>query len=60
MNTLFTDIHAAIDEGHFIQKDLKKTCYLVTDQLNQLHVITEDQYKRPKWHAHRVLEIFHH
>jgi len=60
MNTLFTDIGAAVDEGHFIQKELGKTCYIVIDEQDLLHVITHDQYKRPKWQAHRVLEIFHH
>lgn len=59
MNTLFTSVEAAIEEAHFIQHELNKTAYIVTDVQDQLHVITADQYARDKWAAHRVLEIFH-
>lgn len=59
MNTLFTDIEAAVEEGDFIQNQLKKTAYLVLDEEDNMHVITEDQYKRPRWSDVRVLEIFH-
>jgi hypothetical protein len=56
--TLFTDIAAAIEEGDFIQNTLNKVAYLVCDDNNDLHVITEDQYARPKWETTKVLEIF--
>ena len=59
MNTLFTDVTAAVEEGHFIQMDLKKTCLLVCDDDDNMYVITEDQYALEKWKCHRVLEIFH-
>ena len=58
MNTLFTDVHAAVEEGHFIQKDLRKTCFIVVDDDNNLHVITADQYARRKWETTRVIEKF--
>lgn len=59
MNTLFTDFEAAVEEAHFIQMDLGKTCLLVTDEDDNMYVITDDQYELPKWKCHRVLEIFH-
>jgi hypothetical protein len=59
MNTLFTDHLAAVEEGDFIQNDLKKTALLVVDKDNNMHVITEDQYSSKKWKETRVLEIFH-
>ena len=59
MSTPFTDIEAAIKEGHFIQHELKKTAYLVCNDERDLFVITDDQYRREKWNGHTVLEIFH-
>ena len=59
MTTPFTDVSAAVEEGHFIQHELKKTCYLVCNDDRELFVITDDQYRRDKWSAHTVIEIFH-
>lgn len=59
MNTLFTDHLAAVEEGDFIQNNLNKTAYLVVDDNNDMFVITEDQYQRPRWSECRVLELFH-
>lgn len=59
MNTLFTDIEAAIEEGDFIQNKLKKTALLVVDEDDNMYVITDEQYERPRWSNARVLEIFH-
>ena len=59
MTTPFTDVDAAVEEGHFIQHELKKTAYIVCNDDNELFVITTDQYRRDKWNAHTVLEIFH-
>lgn len=59
MNTIFTDYEAAVEEGHFIQHDLNKSAYFVIDDENNMHVITEDQYQRPRWEHYQVLEIFH-
>lgn len=58
MNTLFTDVDAAIEEAHFIQHELKKTAHILLDTDNQLHVVTNDQYMRPLWETFRVIETF--
>ncbi len=59
MNTIFTDLTAAIEEAHFIQHDLNKTAYMVVDQQNNLHVVTDTQYAAPTWATFRVIETFH-
>jgi hypothetical protein len=59
MTTPFTDVDAAVEEGHFIQNTLNKTAYLVCDVHRDIYVLTEDQYAHKKWADHTVLEIFH-
>lgn len=58
MSTPFTDVDAAVEEGHFIQNTLNKTAYLVCDADRNIYVINEDQYALNKWADHTVLEIF--
>lgn len=58
MSTLFTDVEAAIEEGHFLQNDFNQTAYLIVSNNNQLFVITEDQYGNCDWKSHKILEIF--
>ena len=41
MTTPFTDVDAAVAEGHFIQHSLNKTAYIVCDDKSLLFVLTE-------------------
>ena len=59
MSTPFTDVDAAVEEGHFIQNKLNKAAYLVSDADRNLYVLTEGQYQQKQWANHSVLEIFH-
>lgn len=59
MSTHFTDVDAAVEEGHFIQHKLNKAAYFVCDADRNLYVITEDQYRQERWADYSVLEIFH-
>ena len=59
MTAPFTDVDAAVAEGHFIQHSLNKTAYIVCDDKSLLFVLTDDQYSRDKWCGFAVLEIFH-
>lgn len=60
MNNLFTDVEAAVEEGHYIQHTLGRTAYLVCDSAQKLYVLTDKEF-----HAHKqknklkVIEIFH-
>jgi len=58
MTTPWTDVDAAVEEGHFIQDRLGKTAYLVCDLSRNLFVFTHDEFKAFKKKLH-VLEIFH-
>lgn len=58
MTTPFSDVQAAVEEGHFIQHKLNKTAYLVCDDYANFYVLTDEQYHQEEWSSHRVLEIF--
>lgn len=58
MSTLFTDIDAAIEEGHFIQNHLRRTAYLVCDSERNLHVFENKEFL-PVQSEYQVIEIFH-
>jgi hypothetical protein len=58
IGTLFTDIEAAVEEGHFIQNKLGKTAYLACDRQRNLYVFTHEELKAFKKKT-TVLEIFH-
>lgn len=57
-DNLFTDINAAVEEGHFIQHRLGKTAYLVCDMADNLYVFTHEEFTAFKKKL-KVLEIFH-
>lgn len=57
-DNLFTDIDAAVEEGHFIQNKLGKTAYLVCDAARNLYVFTHEEFKAFKKKT-KVIEIFH-
>ena len=54
----FTDIEAAVEEGHFIQHHLDKTALLVCNKRRDLFVLTEEDYRSAQ-SKFQVLEIFH-
>lgn len=58
MSTRFTDVEAAIEEGHFLQNDFNQTAYLIFSNNRELYVITEDQHDSYDWKTHKILEIF--
>lgn len=58
MTTPWTDVEAAVEEGHFIQDRLGKTAYLVCDLDRNLYVFTHDEFKNFR-KILQVLEIFH-
>lgn len=55
--TKFTDIHAAIEEAHFIQHQLNETALITVDKHNNLFVITRNQYESKEHSTDTVLEI---
>jgi len=58
MSNRFTDIEAAVEEGHFIQTKLSKTAYLACDLQRNLYVFTHEEYKAFKKKLD-VIDIFH-
>lgn len=58
ISNVWTDIEGAVEEGHFIQHELRKDAYLVCNDERELFVITNDQYHLPTWCTHTVIEIF--
>lgn len=59
MNNLFTDVEAAVEEGHYIQHTLGRTAYLVCDSDRKLYVLTDKEFHARKNKKLDVIEIFH-
>jgi DNA-binding transcriptional regulator/RsmH inhibitor MraZ len=58
ISNVWTDIEAAVEEGHFIQNQLSKTAYLACDMQRNLYVFTHEELKAFKKKL-KILEIFH-